>query len=238
MNRSSVVCFIIIFLVFFGILALSFYIPQEFNFYGKPGESYDLYQYQIYYYCWTIAISLFLLWVAYFNLEKIAEDRRASFLLELAKLWRTDTNTAARAILYEYKLKNKNLFGDELHLAISKELLKIKHNSRQKDKFMNLLGLLDFWETIGYFLEKGYLTIIDINELCGGSIQYHYKVMKPMLDEIRNECKKNDDQGAPEEIYKWFESVYQNVLDEQRQQKNLIMEIKFWVISIAIYKVK
>ena len=55
---------------------------------------------------------------------------------------------------------------------------------------MSLMLFLDFMETIGLFHKKGYVTLEDLDELCGSSIRFFYEIF---IDYINHARQQNGD---------------------------------------------
>lgn len=80
------------------------------------------------------------------------------------------------------------------------ELNKSKNSDEQR-KFIYLLNLLDFMETIGHLHYKGLLPMNDIRDLCGFSVKFNYQIFEQYIDDRKKIHE------VPE-LYKDFENLY------------------------------
>jgi hypothetical protein len=82
----------------------------------------------------------------------------------------------------------------------------LRFSSENKDpkKFIILLNYLDFMETIGYLSKSEYVSINDLNELCGFTIKFNYEIFRLYIEDKRRRHNKK-------EFYSSFTELYQQM---------------------------
>lgn len=136
----------------------------------------------------TVAIAF----IAYIELSWSNKMMENEFLLNICNKWSSESIIRARYILHDlfvsaYRDEANNKFckhcRHEIALDyISKSILEMrKKRGKPGEKFINLINLLDFMETVGFFWYRKNIDIKDIDGLFGNSIIFFYQSFLPFI---------------------------------------------------------
>lgn len=131
-----------------------------------------------------IFLTVVLIAVAWLQLGALNKTSRADFLLRIDDRYSSPEIIKARITIQELYRKTspsgQGYSEDDVTKRIADEIqvLGKETSSESCEKFVYLLNLLDFLETISYFSNKGYVSVKEINELLGCTITFNYKVFQ------------------------------------------------------------
>jgi hypothetical protein len=97
----------------------------------------------------------------------------------------------ARTIIHEFYLESKNknpLEGtsEKIHRAhVAKKIHDLSFNKEKCDSYIYILNLLDFLETISFYVNHGDIEDSDIENLMGLSLTFFYDIFSARIDERR-----------------------------------------------------
>ena len=165
-----------------------------------------------------IILTIFLICVAWLQLSNLNKTSRADFLLRIDDRYGRTEIIKARAIIQELYRKaapQSEKISEEVYIQrISDGIKDIGQGEspEQCEKFAYLLNLLDYLESISYFANKNYISLNEIDELVGGSMQFYYKIFKAW---IKYRQIKYDNLS----YYCEFEAVIKKIESHQLKEK-------------------
>lgn len=139
----------------------------------------------------TLALAI----IAYYEFNKSHIYSKNEFLLFISNRWGSIEIVKARKIIHElfvteYRV-NKLSFPDAQNAIGNKIYVMSQTGGSKGEDFVDLLNLLDFLETLGYFHSRGDLDLDDIFNIFGGNIKFLYPLFKQYIDK-RRERLPND----------------------------------------------
>lgn len=144
-----------------------------------------------------IVLTILLIAVAWLQLGELNKTSKADFLLRIDDRYSSPEIIKARVLIQELYRKTTTAgqpyIEDEVTKKIAEEIKIIgKESSKEScEKFIYLLNLLDFLETIAYFSNKGFISVKEINELLGNTIFFNYKIFKSWISYRREKYQNN-----------------------------------------------
>lgn len=128
--------------------------------------------------------------------------------------WSSQEIIEARIIIHNLYVAAKLKMDDNQKLInkkIGEDIVKLNKskNSVKQRKFICLLNLLDFMETIGHLCSKNLLSTEEVRDLCGFSMKFNYQIFERYIRERRKRHK------VPK-LYQDFENLY-NKLKESKE---------------------
>lgn len=155
----------------------------------------------------TVAIALF----AYHELNKSNKQTRNNFISYISNRWGSSETIEARQIIHDiyskYRLDNNDSTYEEAVNEVSKKVLEMSDmEGEEGKKFIVLLSLLDYFETLGYFYADGNLDKTDIKNVCGNNLKFIHGIFSLYISK-RRKTYKND--------FSNFEKLYYDIcIDE------------------------
>jgi hypothetical protein len=153
-----------------------------------------------------IILTLIIVIVAWIQLGSLSRTSKSDFLLRIDERYSSVNSVKARTIIHEFYCDAQT---DELHYdivieKISNRIKDVEFKKEESKDFIILINFLDFLETISYFCNKKYISDRDVNELLGCSMNYYYKIFKPIIYARRS---KYNDPRYYCEIEKFYEKL-------------------------------
>jgi len=128
---------------------------------------------------------------AYGQLNYMKKDRHSSLVMNLTSIWDFPQILKSREAIMEIQNNNESL---------CKKLE--EYEKKDPKMFLTLFGVGNYFEHMGWLVEKGYIDdsnlIIDI---CGSSIIYYFKQYKEYTLKNRREGEGN------ENLFEYFENL-------------------------------
>ena len=165
-----------------------------------------------------VILTIVLICVGWLQLNNLNKTSRADFLLRIDDRYGREEIIKARAIiqsLYRKAALTGEHTPEETYIQkISDEIKKIGKSDQKEqcENFAYLLNLLDYLETISYFTNKNYISLKEIDELAGNSMQFYYKIFKPWINYRRNKYNSPD-------YYCEFEAVVKKIESHKLKEK-------------------
>jgi hypothetical protein len=143
-------------------------------------------------------LTFILIIVAWRQLSSLNKTGTADFLLRIDERFASKQIIEARIYIQELYIKfrpncthsERGAVCDTCHVghmqAIRDGIKSIRHNITFSKTFVQLRNLLELFETIGYFSKKGYIDYNEINELVGGTIEFHYEVFRDWIHYLQD----------------------------------------------------
>lgn len=164
------------------------------------------------FYCLTAIATLAIVIVAYTQIRKLRENSESEFLLRIDERWTSKEILFARTIIHEIYLtvcNERKLSTDSMiQREIGKRIKKMSETIEEKRRFMLVLNLLDFLETIGYLHKEENIKTPRLQALLGESLIFHYNVFRPY---IRHKRRKHGSKN----FYKAFENLYNDLTNDK-----------------------
>lgn len=164
----------------------------------------------------SAAVAFILAWIALINFKNIEHELSGSFLLEIDKRWSSKEILEARTLIHEVYRDAEDGYKEGqqrniscLYAAVGEKLLhKYKYDPKQS---MQLLNLLDLFESMGYFLQYKYIDKDQIQAFLGSSISFMWGVLKPIIEHRRRKRESEKEEQTNDKkrkMYSNFESMY------------------------------
>ena len=129
--------------------------------------------------------------VAYHHLRIIQGTERASVLTNLDTVWMSSELENTRVSLLKFQKEFKAIEDDEKREVYIKNKLRKTRRSNQK-RYRELIAMVGFFETIGYFSRVRYILPIDAIELYGPAIRDNDEAFHGHIVELRNDSKDEE----------------------------------------------
>jgi len=148
------------------------------------------------------------------QLEKISSIAKTDFLLRIDHRYGSEEILKARRLIAELKrdteLKHDN--DGYLSKAFQNEMIKIRENKESDEsysiKYIELLNLLDFLETVAYFSKEGYIDSNQIVELFGSAIKGYQDIFSQWIRYF-NYYESGEKKAKEEQDYPYY-NYYEN----------------------------
>lgn len=223
----AILCFISI-----GVFVLaSFLAPYYLDFYGPESvagfsgakELVTNYEYEDFYYFLSLTFGLALVIIAFIQLggllrsvQQVKDNINAEFLLKIDERWGDAESLAAREIIHKFYLRHEledgrsnNESYSDLCEKVGGDILNLRWDIERTNDFIFILNFLDLMETIGYLFSKGYMDVENIEDLCGYSVAFNYKIFEKYIQSKRERYGQNIDNFDKEKkYYYYFEELY------------------------------
>ncbi len=126
--------------------------------------------------------------------ESQERQARAGVLLSLDERWESETVTAAiaelQALIHEVEDTLANNYpgtslADLRRRSASVYLAKLREmEKREPKRYLRIFRVCAFFETVGYVVKAGYLTLNDVFELFSVSVNATAMVFRPYIEEV------------------------------------------------------
>lgn len=159
-----------------------------------------------------IILTIALIYVGWKQLENLNQTTSADFLLRIDNRYSNLEIIKARIIIQQlYRkttLPGQEYSESEVTKKIADEIKLIGRESSNEscEKFIYLLNLLDFLETIAYFSNRNFVGATEIDDLLGHTILFNYKIFKYWIRYRRKKYKKNDYYSELQELVEKIDS--------------------------------
>lgn len=140
----------------------------------------------------TVALVL----IAYYEFDKSNKLSANEFLLFISNKWNCREIIKARQIIHEifinaYRNNEKKVkFQEALSIVSDKILEMSKISGDEGKKFIYLLNLLDYLETLSYFWNRDDLNIKDVQNTCGNNAIFFYECFKSFIEKRQSHNEK------------------------------------------------
>lgn len=124
--------------------------------------------------------------IAYHNLRIIQGTERAAVLTNLDICWTGPVLEDSRVKFLRLKNRVEKIEDENERGRLVKELLLSYKKNRLKE-YRALIGMVNFFETIGYFSRVGYILPDDAIELYGPAIRNNDKMFRSHILELQEE---------------------------------------------------
>lgn len=135
------------------------------------------------------------------QLKQIGKSARGEFLIRLDERFTSPQIIEARTtvhIIYRNTQPDCKHNGShktklcegctKIHMQLIRNQIQIiGRDSKKSKEFIQLRSLIELFETIGYFSRNGYVNVTDVNELIGGTVEFHYEIFKNWIDYLQVE---------------------------------------------------
>jgi hypothetical protein len=144
-----------------------------------------------------IVLTFIIACIAAYQLSGIIETGQASFLLEIDKRYSDPSIIRARNIIhvtYRKSVETHPKYSEDEHSRYIGEEINNLGSKNDKDgceEYVYLLNFLDFLETLSLFVNRGHISINDVNDLMNQSMIYYFIIFEKRIRERRK--KYNDD---------------------------------------------
>ena len=128
-----------------------------------------------------VVFTFILICVSWIQLSNLYNISTEDFLLRIDDRYGSESIIKARAIIHKIICKTRQENSEINIEKIQDEIEAIEENEEKAEDFMYLLNFLDFLETIAYFGNKEFISIIDIKELLGDSLLHYYGVFERLI---------------------------------------------------------
>jgi hypothetical protein len=129
--------------------------------------------------------------VAYHQLRIIQRTERASVLTNLDCSWMGTELEKSRIAFLKLKNEFKNISNQGKRKAnINDKLREIR--DKDQVEYRQLVGMINFFETIGYFSRVGYISPNDAIELYGPAIRDNDETFRSHILELQDEYKDKE----------------------------------------------
>lgn len=161
-------------------------------------------EYTWFYYFISSTITAVLAIIAVLKLSKISHQVGDDFLIRIDARWESAEKTKGRIYLQELIIEEKAKI--EGYDKVGKKIIELSQNAQDSEKFIHILHIIDFMETIGYLYnkEEAGLNKDDIKELFGDSLKTNYKIFKPYIKYVRNF-------KGSKKMYREFQDMYKDI---------------------------
>lgn len=150
---------------------------------------------EVHFFIFLATLSLAL--IAYYEFNRSNELTSNEFLLFTSQRWNSKEIIKARQILHEIFVdayrdkqgKAKCDFNSAL-FSISEKILQMSRaKGDEGKKFIYLLNLLDYLETLSYFFNRGDLKLKDVQNTCGNNAIFFYESFKLFIEQRQSHNK-------------------------------------------------
>lgn len=128
--------------------------------------------------------------IAYHHLTIIRGTERAAVLTNLDVAWMGSELEKSRTAFLKFKNDFKKINGSRKREAFIKRKLRTYQKS-EHETYRQLMGMVAFFETLGYFSRVGYILPEDALELYGPSIKQNDEAFRSHILELQ--LKEKDD---------------------------------------------
>lgn len=127
--------------------------------------------------------------IAYLEFNKSHTLTKNEFLIFISNRWASQETISARKIIHELFVieyrQNNHSYEDSLKMIGSKIYEMSKSGGSYGEHFIDILVLLEFLETLGYFYKRNDLGKEDIINTCGNNIKFLFLALKEFIDNRR-----------------------------------------------------
>ncbi|HVY53444.1 MAG TPA: hypothetical protein VHA13_02880 [Gammaproteobacteria bacterium] len=164
----------------------------------------------------ALILTIFLLCCTWLQLKILNNVSKADFLLKLDNRYGSKEIIRARAViqgLYRKHSPTDDVHEDDYIKKMADEIDDIRGSSKDDDcdKFAYLLNLLDFLETVGYFVNKDHISIKEVDELFSESLIFYYKIFKRWIYYRRSRYSEN--------FYREFEDLVNKIKSRNAKEE-------------------
>lgn len=147
-----------------------------------------------------VVSTLIIAAIAWFQLKGLRKTARGDFLMRIDNGFRDERIQNVFNAIYmldrkstkkcaEHQLRQPHCFNCEAAVSedMKHQLTEIWYSSSDKDIKMrfNISSYLDFLEMLAYFVNAGYVSLDDINNIHGGIIKYHCSILGDWIGNVR-----------------------------------------------------
>jgi len=170
-----------------------------------------------------IILTIALIYVGWQQLENLNRTSSADFLLRIDNRYSNPEIIKARIIIQQLYRKTtspeKKYSEDDVTKKIADEIKLIgRENSNEScEKFIYLLNLLDFLETISYFSNRNFVNATEIDNLLGNTILFNYKIFKYWIKYRREKYQQKD-------YYSELQTLVEKIDPSFKQENKIFFE--------------
>lgn len=132
-----------------------------------------------------------LVLVAWIQIKGLTKVSKADFLMRVDDRYGSEPILKARIIIHEFYTLSKTSDKDKLltekqhRYFVANEINKLSSDPTRCEKYIHILNLLDFLETISFYANHEDIEDSDIENLMGLSLTFYYDVLEMRIDERR-----------------------------------------------------
>lgn len=175
---------------------------------GKTSDSLELHA------LFLIAFTAILIWIAYVQLSSLSRTAEVDFLMKLDKRYGGLEIIKARQVIHRFYRQSKEanssapeiVHWNEIGKAID-ALSRSTKPSEQKE-YIFLLNLLDYLESIAFYVNNDYIKKKHVEDMMGISIVFFYTIFLPRIEHRREKYNMKD-------FYIEFEKLYLKIKDQK-----------------------
>lgn len=147
-----------------------------------------------------IILTLTIAAIAWFQLKGLRKTARGDFLIRIDNSFRDEKTQKAFDIIYKLDRESKERCvahkSREPHCStcenvvsqnMKDRLTKIWYSKKEEDiqNRFYISSYLDFLETLAYFVNAGYISLDDVDNIHGGIIKYHCSLLCDWISNVR-----------------------------------------------------
>lgn len=134
--------------------------------------------------------------IAYYEFNRSHKLTANEFLLFISNRWSSKEIIKARQVIHDifinvYRTNDKKIkYSEALNVVAEKILEMSRVTGGEGKKFIYLLNLLDYLETLSYFWNRGDLNLKDVQNTCGNNAVFFYQCFKLFIERRQAHDKK------------------------------------------------
>jgi hypothetical protein len=152
------------------------------------------------YYFLISTLTALIFYVAQTQLSNLNTHAEDDFLIRIGERFESNEKTLGGVYIHEICLElGVNDINRKYH-KVGEKIIDLSKKKDESKKFIYILHVLDFMETMGYlYLKDGGLSREDIKKLFKVSVIKNYAIFKPYIDHVRK---------VDEKLYRNFQDMY------------------------------
>lgn len=126
--------------------------------------------------------------IAYGQLRAIQRGQRAAVLTSLDNLWMSSEMKTARMNFLKFRNEVEEIREPGQRETFIREQLWLKKTTKERN-YRDLVHILEFFEGVGYFARKDYISLEDTEELYGPAIRTSKEIFSTHIKDLQDREK-------------------------------------------------